>query len=99
MGATATRQADEVLDNTETVVATELLCAAQAVDFRRRAMGRPDARLGRGTAAAYELIRQAVPFRGHDAELAPDIDRARSLLKQQALLAAVSAELDSTGSR
>jgi histidine ammonia-lyase len=79
MGATATRQAREVLGNAETVIAAELLCAAQGIDFRRRALGR-QARMGAGTAAAYERLRQAVPFRDHDAELAPAIEQVRKLV-------------------
>jgi histidine ammonia-lyase len=90
MGATATRQAHQVLENTETVVAVELLCAAQAVDFRRRSMDRPQARLGRGTAAAYELVRESVPFRHHDAELAPVIETVRRLVDSGELVDAVA---------
>jgi histidine ammonia-lyase len=89
MGATATRQALEVLDNTETVVATELLCAAQGVDFRCRALGGP-ARMGAGTAAAYERLRVEVPPRDHDEELAPAIEGVRRLVSSGELIDAAA---------
>ncbi len=88
MGATSTRQAHEVLINTETVVALELLCAAQGIDFRRRVLP-PDARMGQGTRAAYDLIRQAVPFWEHDQVLSPHIENVRRLVAGGRLLAAV----------
>jgi histidine ammonia-lyase len=48
-GATAARQAEEILGNVETIVALELMAAAQGIDFRRREDGRENARLGVGT--------------------------------------------------
>jgi histidine ammonia-lyase len=35
MGATAVRQMAQILEHVETIVAIELLCAAQGIDFRR----------------------------------------------------------------
>ena len=49
----------------------EALMAAQALDFRLRA--NPKARMGRGTEAAYALIRRRVPFLNHDEYLHPHI--------------------------
>ncbi len=94
MGATATRQAHEVLVNTETVIALELLCAAQGIDFRRQALP-AEARMGRGTAPAYRAVRAAVPFLEHDRELAPDIERVRRMISDGSLMAAVRAALGS----
>ena len=39
MGATAVRQAWQILEHVETIVAIELLCAAQGIDFRRQKRG------------------------------------------------------------
>lgn len=91
MGATAARQAEQILTHTETIVAIELLGAAQGVDFRRQ---RAAGRLGRGTQVAYDLIRQRVPFLEHDAYLAPHIEAARQLVAGGIIKEAVEATLE-----
>ena len=88
MGATSTRQAFEVLVNTETVLALELLCAAQGIDFRRQALG-PDAQMGQGTRVAYEAVRAVVPFIEHDEMLAPRIEGLRRLVVGGQLVASM----------
>ncbi len=95
MGATAVRQTAQILDHVETIVAIELLCAAQGVDFRRRAMEKPDAKLGRGTAEAYRLIRQQAPFLEQDVALAPYIEAVRRLVAAGTIKEAVEKELES----
>ena len=68
-----------VLDDVQGILAIELLCAAQAVDFRRR--GRlANAALGQGTQPAYDLLRQRVPFLAEDAYLAPLIAQVKALV-------------------
>lgn len=79
MGATAVRQAAQILDHVETIVAIELLLAAQGIDLRRQEMG-DDVSLGMGTAVAYDLIRQHVPFLGQDTPLSPLIEQVRQLV-------------------
>jgi histidine ammonia-lyase len=79
MGATAARQAAEVLGNVETILAIELFAAAQAIDFRRARADRP-LRLGRGTAPVYDRIRAAVPFLEEDAAMSPLIEAVRALV-------------------
>jgi histidine ammonia-lyase len=93
MGATAVRQAAQILDHVEIIVAIELLGAAQGVDFRRQVMGE-DRQLGRGTAVAYHLIRQAVPFLTDDAVLAPHIEQVRQLVAAGTIKRAVEAALE-----
>ena len=78
MGATAVRQVAQILDHVETIVAIELLLAAQGVDFRKRALGVDQ--LGKGTAAAYDLIRQQVPFVQNDTILYPYMEQVRRLV-------------------
>ncbi len=87
MGAAAVRHTEAVLDHVETIVAIELLAAAQGVDFRRREAGVQ--RLGEGTAAAYDLIRERVPFLSDDAALAPHIESVRQLVASAAVKRAV----------
>ncbi|MCP4415777.1 MAG: histidine ammonia-lyase [Chloroflexi bacterium] len=77
MGATAVRQAEMIMGHAETIVAIELLSAAQGIDFRLQETG---GELGNGTAAAYELIRQHVPFLNTDCYMAPLIEQMRLLV-------------------
>jgi len=53
--------------NVQHVLAIELMCAAQGIDFR--APLRP----GRGVARAHAMVRRVVPRLGRDRVLAPDI--------------------------
>ena len=87
MGATAVRQAAQILDHVETIVAIELLLAAQGADFRQRALG--TSQLGRGTAVAYTLIRQHVPFIQADTILYPHIEQVRQLVANGTIKRAV----------
>jgi histidine ammonia-lyase len=93
MGAAAARQARQVAANVERILALELLAAAQGIDFRRQVLG-PEARLGQGTAPAYALIRQAVPFLEEDAVMYPYIEAVRQLIASGALMGAVREALD-----
>ncbi|UCC62444.1 MAG: histidine ammonia-lyase [Anaerolineae bacterium] len=92
MGATAARQARQIAANVERILALELFAAAQGIDFRRQALG-PEAQLGRGTAPAYELIRQHVPFLDQDAVMYPCIEAIRELVANRALMRAVKGAL------
>jgi histidine ammonia-lyase len=83
-----------VLDNLERILAIELLCAAQGVDFRREMLD-PEAALGLGTQAAFEVIRKAVPFSEHDAPLSPLIEAVAGLVAGDELLGAVEAAIAS----
>jgi histidine ammonia-lyase len=90
MATNAAHHAAQVVENVEHVVAIELLAAAQGIDFRQEQLG-PSASLGKGTAAAYELIREHVGFLEHDTPLAPMIEKVTELLKSGALVRAVEA--------
>jgi len=74
MGVTAAQKASQILENTEYIVAIELLCAAQAVDIRG-----PE-KLGEGTRRAYTVIREVVPPIREDRPLNKDIERVRQLI-------------------
>ncbi|MCB9136953.1 MAG: histidine ammonia-lyase [Caldilineaceae bacterium] len=91
MGATAARQLEQILTHVESIVAIELLAAAQGVDFRRQRM--PDARLGKGTQAAYDLIRNHVPFLACDVHLAPYMETMRQLTAGSMIKDAVESAL------
>jgi histidine ammonia-lyase len=94
MGATAVRQAGQILTHTEMIVAIELLAAAQGIDFRRRQMERPGAKLGKGTGAAYELIRERVPFLEWDEALAGHMEQVRQLVEAGTITAAVEGAVE-----
>jgi len=93
MGAAAVRHAGQILEHVETIVGIELLLAAQGVEFRAREMGLTPADLGRGTAEAYQLIRERVPFLESDVMLAPLIEKARELVSSGAIKHAVEVKL------
>ncbi|MBE2224767.1 MAG: aromatic amino acid lyase, partial [Anaerolineae bacterium] len=92
MGTTAVRHTARVLDHVETIMAIELMAAAQGIDFRRREDGVDN--LGAGTAVAYNLIREKVPFFTEDVILAPHIEQMRLLVHSGGIKTAVMAELE-----
>lgn len=92
MGATAVRQVAQILDHVETIVAIELLLAAQGVDFRKRALGTEQ--LGQGTAVVYDLIRQHIPFIQNDTTLYSHMEQMRQLVANGTIKQAVEAALE-----
>lgn len=85
MGANAARHALEIVDNVRHIVAIELIAAAQAIDLR------PDGpqRLGRGTAAAYPLVRERVAYLEHDRETTHDVEAVVELIESGVMVEAV----------
>ena len=75
MGWHAVRKAHEVIDNVRTVLAIELLCAAQGIDLRESVAGP-----GPATGAAVTRLRADVPAMMVDRQMAPQIEMARDLL-------------------
>jgi len=84
MGPTAARKAAQALRNVERIVAIELLCAAQGVDLRGGA-----AKLGKGTKAAYKVVRSHVPTLKVDRALSNDVEAVVALIHNGELLDAV----------
>ncbi|MCZ6696699.1 MAG: histidine ammonia-lyase, partial [Acidobacteria bacterium] len=84
MGAHAACQAAQIVDHIGTVLAVELLCAAQALDFHRPLTG------GKGVEAARRAVRRKIPHLDQDRMLAPDIEAARSLISSGMLTAATT---------
>jgi histidine ammonia-lyase len=82
MGTIAARTFVQILDNAEGALACELLCALAAIDFRR------PLRSGVGTQAAYEAARESVAPLDGDRVQAPDIERARRLIRSGRLASA-----------
>jgi histidine ammonia-lyase len=74
MGTISARKCRSIIQNAESVIAIELLCACQAVDLLTK--GRP----GRGTEAAYKACREKIPVLDRDRELSRDIETMRELV-------------------
>jgi histidine ammonia-lyase len=83
MGAYAARKADDVCQNSLIVLAVELLCAAQALEFGQ------GLRPGRGVDAAYRKIREHVPPLEADRPQTPDIEAVARLVLEGDILRAV----------
>ena len=92
MGPAAARKARQIAGHVEQILALELFAAAQGIDFRRRALG-AEARLGQGTAPAYEWIRRHVPFLEQDVLMYPHIETLRCLIADGSLLEVVNQAL------
>ncbi len=83
MGVTAARKASRIVDHIGTVLAIEMLCAAQALDLRRPLTG------GRGAEAARRAVRRSIPHLDDDRVLAEDIETARRLVEEGVVRTAV----------
>jgi histidine ammonia-lyase len=87
MGTISARQCREIIDNTEAVIAIELLCAAQALDLFT------NLKPGRGTLLAYNVIRDSLANLDSDRIIAHDIDTAKALIRSGKILRAVEKEI------
>jgi histidine ammonia-lyase len=80
MGVTSAHKVLRILDEAQQVVAIELLCAAQMLEFRK------PLKPGVGVQQAYERVRSYVPLLDHDRTLAPDIARLTAAVKEGAFI-------------
>jgi histidine ammonia-lyase len=90
MGPIAARHARAIVANTARVLAIEALMSAQAIDLRLKSD--PTARLGKGTRAAYHLVRAHVPYLERDAPLHPYIAACERLVLSGSLAAVLNPE-------
>ena len=88
MGATAALHARRVLANVERILAIEVLCAAQALDFRLAAV--PGVEPGAGVRVAHAAVRGRVTHLDRDREQGADIAAALDLVRSGVLAALVS---------
>ena len=75
MGAHGARKLLRVVANLERILAIELLCAAQALDFQR------PLRSGAAVEALHARVREAVPHATEDRVFARDIEACRRLVR------------------
>lgn len=106
MAPNAARHAREIIWNVQRIVGIEMLCAAQALDFRlqgvrikypdvkrpRKSPSEP-AVLGKGTRAAHECIRKSVKHWDKDRVMYPDLATAADLVCSGSILRAVEQAL------
>jgi histidine ammonia-lyase len=74
MAPLAARRLAEMISLGERIVAIELLVSCQAIDLRGN-------RLGAGTQAAYELVRERIPFKREADPIAPSLEPLRELVR------------------
>ncbi len=77
MGTIAARKCLQVIENVETILAIEFLCAAQAADFRK------PLELAHLTGTAYRLLRQEVASLDHDRITHTDIEKAVAIVRSR----------------
>ena len=87
MGVASAKKARTAADNLADILCVELLCAAQALDFHG------PLKAGKGTGAAYRLIRSKVAPRDVDRDMYPDLEAVRALIDDGSLAAAVEEAL------
>ncbi len=81
MGVTAALKARKVVEQTTSVIAIEILCAAQALDFLVHEGGK----MGQGTRIALMEIREISKILKGDRSLEPDINQVSKALAQDRL--------------
>lgn len=74
MGTIAARKGRDIIRNCERVLATEILAACQAIDFRK------DFNLGKGTKVAYETVREVASFIEEDVVMYKELDKVLRLI-------------------
>jgi histidine ammonia-lyase len=87
MGTIAARKSREILENARRVLATELMAACQAIDFREGFT------LGKGTLPAYKLVRETIDFIEEDKVMYKELDKATKIITSGKLVRAVENEV------
>lgn len=89
MGTIGARKAKEIYFNASRVIAIELFTAVQGIDLSP-SKGK---KLGKGTAAAYEVIRKAVSMVKEDRIMYRDFEKIAALIEDNSIVAAVEKEI------
>ncbi|MBI1803329.1 MAG: histidine ammonia-lyase [Ignavibacteriae bacterium] len=90
MGSISAQKLWQVLRNVQTVIAIEMMVAAQGIDFSRiHPETRSRMRAGKGVQAAYGAVRKHISHLKEDRVLAEDIATVLQLLKSGAAITAV----------
>lgn len=91
MGTIAARTARDIITNVKRVLATELMAACQAIDFRKG----EGFELGIGTSVAYDKIRQKVDFieKDNQIEMYRELQKMDELIETNTIVEAVEAKV------
>lgn len=92
MGSISGRKALQIIGNLENILAIELLCAAQAFDFRRPLKSGPVLE------ACHAYVRTKIDHAAVDRIFADDIQKAHAIISERKLTAIASAETKETES-
>lgn len=87
MGTIAARQSAEIGRNVRRVLAMEMMVACQGIDMRG------NQGLGKGTQAAYDLVRRGCPRLEEDREMYEDINYCEKIIEDGSLIKAVEAAM------
>jgi histidine ammonia-lyase len=88
MGSIGGRKALRVIDNLEKILAIELLCAAQAFDFRK------PLKSSEVLDDVHDTIREKIDFATEDRIFSVDIEKAIQLIKERELLSTAAFHVD-----
>ncbi len=88
MGPIAARKATEIVKNVGTVIAIEMMCAAQAFEFRK------PLKPSKANQLAYDEIRKIVPKLVDDRVLYPDIKKMTELVRSNKLIEIVEENIE-----
>ena len=80
MGTIASRKGRDIIENVQRVLATEIMAACQAIDFREGFT------LGLGTKEAYTIVRENVEFMEKDIVIYPELDKITKLIVSGAIV-------------
>jgi histidine ammonia-lyase len=86
MGAFSAFKAANIIQNVRNVLAIELLCAAQGLDFIAE-------KPGDGVAAAHKIIREHIPTLTQDRVMSYDMEKMAELVFSEALVDATETEI------
>jgi histidine ammonia-lyase len=79
MGAISGRKLNQIIDNLENILAVELLCAAQAFDYRR------PMRSSAILEACHQRVREKIDHAEEDRVFADDLEKARRIIQNREL--------------
>lgn len=88
MGTIAARKARDIIKNSERVIATEIMAACQAIDFRK------NLKLGKGTKKAYDIIRENVSFIDEDKIMYKELDKISDIIISEKIIKAIEKEIE-----
>jgi histidine ammonia-lyase len=87
MGTIAARKGRDIIENVQRVLATEIMAACQAIDFRE------GYDLGVGTKEAYEVVRENVDFIEKDVVMYVELDKVTKLIQDESILKRVEQKI------